>query len=366
MNNLTNKAPAHAKKILLCFAALALILACVPSTPAAVPTLDQNGINLLIQQTANAASTQTMAALPTRTSTAAFTLTPIDTLTPEATNTPFVTFVVPTPTKLQRVQFFRVKHDTQLAVFNFKSRTADSNWPLSQQTPETVPLFVAPKLGAGTHRTTITDAWENYMDALNGFDNRKLKYLKADNTALFNNAGFPQLESLTMGGNVITLNEIQGSWGRVNTMDYGQVGSAETENYGTRPDIVHKFVLVVWSKKNKSTYWSTTTPQGALYWPLVSSKPVWIPMDRLEPFPTLPMPVTASIEQEIQYEPGKDGARTGETLAKGESVTITQYFLSGSQVWGRLQGGKWIALFRYEKEGPTFFTSWKMETLPPP
>lgn len=89
-------------------------------------------------------------------------------------------------------------------------------------------------------------------------------------------------------------------------------------------------------------------------------------MDRLEPFPTLPMPVTASIEQEIQYEPGKDGARTGETLAKGESVTITQYFLSGSQVWGRLQGGKWIALFRYEKEGPTFFTSWKMETLPPP
>jgi hypothetical protein len=366
MNNSTGTVPAHAKKILLCFVVLVLILACVPTTPAPAPTLDENSINLLIQQTADAASTQTMAALPTLTSTATFTATPDQTVTPEATSTPIVTFILPTPTRLQRVQLFRVKHDTQLAEFNFKSRTASPDWPLFPQTPEVVPLFVAPKLGAGTHRTTINSAWESYMNALNGFDSGKMKYLKGAGTALFNNAGFPQMESLTMGGNVISLSQIQGDWGLVYTMDYGQVGSPETENYSKRPDIVHKFVLVVWSRKTKLTYWTSNTPQGVIYWPLVSSKPVWIPMDRLEPFPGLPMLVTVSKAQAIRYEPGKDGTLTGETLAKGESVTITQYHLSGSQVWGRLQGGKWIALFTYEKEGPTFYTSWKMETLPPP
>lgn len=366
MNNTTGNVPSQAKRILLCFAALALILACVPATPVPIPTLDQNGINLLIQQTADAASTQTMAALPTHTPTPTFTATPRNTATPEATTTPFVTFVLAVPTYLQRVQYFRVKHDSQLAEYQFKSRTAAASWTLFPQTPETVPLFVAPKAGSGTHRTTITDPWESYMDALNGFNNRKLNYLKAEGTALFNSTGFPQLESLTMGGNVITLDEIQGNWGRVHTMEYGQVGSAETENYTTRPDIVHKFVLVVWSRQSKSTYWSGNTPQGALYWPLVSSKPVWISMDRVEPFPILPMEVTISKAQETRKEPGRDGPLTGKTLSVGETVTITQYHLSGSQVWGRLQSGRWIALFTYEKTGPTFFTSWEMETLPPP
>jgi hypothetical protein len=366
MNNTTGNISSRAKKILLCFAALALILACVPATPVPIPTLDQNGINLLIQQTANAASTQTVAALPTFTSTPTSTATPVNTFTPEATYTPIVTFVVPTPANLQKVQYFRVKHDSQLAEYSFKSRTGDPNWGLFPQTPETVPLFVAPKAGSGTHRTTINDAWESYMNALNGFDNGKLNYLKAEGTALFNSTGFPQLESLTMGGNVITLEAFQGDWGRVSTMNYGQVGSAATDNYTTRPDIVHKFVIVVWSRKTKSTYWTSSTPQGAIYWPLVSSKPVWIHMDRLEPFPILPMKVDVLKAQETRREPGKDGALTGETLAKGELVTITQYHLSGSQVWGRLQGGRWIALFTYEKTGPTFYTSWSMATLPPP
>jgi len=356
----------HRKKNLLCFVVLALILACVPTTPVPIATLDQNSINLLIQQTADAASTQTMSALPTFTLTPTSTATPLNTFTPEPTQTPFVTFVLVTPTYLQRVQYFRVKHDSQLADYGYKSRTAAPDWTLFPQTPETVPLFVAAKAGSGTHRTTINGAWESYMDALNGFDNKKLNYLKAEGTALFNSTGFPQLESLTMGGNVITLDAIQGGWGRVSTMDYGQVGSAGTDNYTTRPDLVHKFVLVVWSRQTKSTYWTGNTPQGAIYWPLVSSKPVWISMDRLEPFPILPMEVTISKEQESRREPGRDGVLTGNTLSVGESVTITQYHLSGSQVWGRLQGGRWIALFTYEKTGPTFFTSWSMATLPPP
>jgi hypothetical protein len=365
MNDSTRSTASHGKRISIWLTALALILACVPATQTPFPTLSPNDINLAIKQTADAASTQTLMALPPFTLTPTVTETPRNTFTPEATNTPFVTFVLPTPTPLQRVRFFRVKHDTQLAEFNFKSRTAAGSWNLFAQTPETVPLFVAAKLGAGTHRTVINEPWEKYMDGLNDFNQDKLVYLKSAGTALFNDSGFPQMESLTMGGNIITLDQIQGDWGRVHTMDYYHVGSAGTENYKTRPDLVHKFVIVVWSRKTKSTYW-INTPKGTIYWPLVSSNPVWIPMNRIEPFPALPMSVTATVEQEIRRQPGTDGSLTGDKLSKGQEVTITQYYPSGSQVWGRLPGGKWIALFLYQKEGPTFFTSWKMDTLPPP
>ncbi len=352
------------KRSLIWFTLLVLILACAPLAPTPIPPLNPNDINLFIKQTADAASIQTLAALPTSTFTPTFTATPANTYTPEPTLTPIQTFVLATPTKAQTVQFFRVKHDTQLEIYNYRARTAGEEWTYSQAA-EVVPLLAAAKNGSATQRTTINKPWEAYMDALNGFDRGKLIYLKGTETALFNGAGFPQLESLTMGGNILTLNEIQGNWGRVNTMDYGSPGSAETDNYTTRPDLVHKFVVVVWSRKSKSTYW-VNPPKGDVYWPLVSNHTLWIQMDRLEPFPFLPMLVTATTEQDIMKEPKSGSESTGKTLAVGESVTITQYYPSGSSVWARLQSGRWITLFRYTKAGPTYFTSWKMETLPPP
>jgi len=366
MKDITGNTPLYGKRIVLWLAALALILACVPTAPVTVPTLGPNEINFIIQQTADAAAMQTLTAQPTFTSTPEFTPTPKNTFTPEPTLTPYSTFVLPTPTLTQRMQLFRVKHDSQLKMFDFRSRTASAKWIGLPQTPEVVPLFAAPKAGSGTQRTVINEGWEYYMDALNGFDKSKLVYLKGIKTGLFNGAGFPNLESLTMGGNVVSIVEIQNGFGRVGTMEYSRVGSADTTNYTTRPDLVHKFVVVVWSRKTKSTYW-VNTPKGSVYWPLVSKFPVWIDMDRVEPFPGLPMPVTAKVEQEILTEPKKDAPGTGETLAEGDTVTVVEYYPSGSQVWGRLLGGsKWIALFRYEKTGPTFFTTWEMETLPPP
>lgn len=357
----SSTAPLHAKKILICFAALALILACVPATPVPVPTLNSNDINVLIQWTADAAAIQTLTAAPTLTLTPTITSTPRNTFTPEGTATPISTFLFSTPTSSQRVQYFRVKHDSQLADYNFQSRTADWN---RTHTPEVVPLFAAPKLTAGTNRTPIVDGWENYMSALNSFDEGKLNYLKSPISGLFNGAGFPQLESLTMGGNVITLNSIQGDWGQVRTMSYGLVGSAETENYRTRPDLVHKFVVVVWNRKTKSTYW-TNPPRGDIYWPFVSRNPVWIPMAWLEPFPILPMEVTVAEDQDVRMEPGTDSEKTGKQVHEGETITIAEYRPMGSQVWGRIYGSKWIALFMYQNTGPTYFTSWSMATVPP-
>ncbi len=356
----------YRKRILFWFTTLALILACIPAGPTPVPTLRPDEVNLFIQQTADAASIQTLTAFPTGTIVPTFTATPRNTFTPEATTTPFVTFVFPTSTPTQRIQFFRVKHDSQLEMYDYKSRTAGPKWKGNAQTPEVVPLFAAPKDASGTHRTVIDGGWEHYLNDLNGFDNDKLDYLKGKTTALFNGSGFPNLESLTMGGNVITLDEIQGSWGRVHTMDYNKVETVDEVNYMTRPDLVHKFVVVVWSRRLKTTYW-VNPPKGSMYWPLVSKFPVWIPMERLEPFPILPMLVTAKVDQDILTEPNRNAEKTGDTLLKGRTATVVEYFPAGSQVWGRLLGGsKWIALFRYDKGAARYFTTWSMATLPPP
>jgi hypothetical protein len=351
-------------KFLICLITLGLLVSCVPTipTPTPVPPLDSNAVNLYILQTSDAASLQTLAALPTSTATATSTATPRYTYTPEPTLTPIQTFVFPTSTPALKVQYYRVKHDNQLAVFDYKSRTFDANSDgIRRQTPEVFPLFILPKLTSGTLRTNVSGAWEFYIEALNDFNKSKIGYLKNSETALFNTAGFPQLESLTMGGNIITLDAVQNGWGQVNTLDYSSPPNAETVNYFTRPDLVHKFVVVGWKRATKSTI-LVKPPKGDLYWPLVTRKPVWIQMDLLEAFPTLPMEITINKDVYVQETPGPTIEKTGRQLTAGDTAKLVSYFPSGSNVWGMLSNGRWIPLLLY----PQYTTSWRMETIPPP
>jgi hypothetical protein len=334
-------------------------MACAPSVATPVPPLDPNAINTYIVQTADAASSQTQEAIPP---TLTFTPTLRSTATPEPTFTNVPTIIFPTSTPIQRKQYFRVKHDNQLAQYNYKSRTGADDWQgYDEFTPEAVPLFVGPNTSYGTHRTIVDGSWEIYIDALNDNDKKKIRYLKLDNSGLFNDVGFPKLESLTMGGNVITLAELKGGFGRVNTINYKNPGVLKDVDYITRPDLVHKFVVVAWKKKTKTTYW-VDTPKGPIFWPLVSSRDVWIQLERIEPFPTLPRVVTANTTQEIRRTPSKDGTATGTELVEGEFIRIVEYYPSGPDVWGRVSGGGWIALLLNRE----YLTDWKMETVPPP
>jgi len=348
------------RNILTWLTVLILILACVPSSMVVhVPTLDPIAINTYIVQTANAAYTRT-ASVPTITPT----FTPRSTLTPEATYTVVAPYLFPTGTKIPVTQYFRVKHDHQLEIYNHRSRTAAENWVYTNQTTEVVPLFIEPSDKSSTTRTNINGAWGNFMDALNDFESRKLRYLKKDDTALFDHTGFPFLESKTMGGNVITLDEISGGWGRVHTLDYNQYESPKEINYVTHPELVHKFVVVGWSETQDATFW-LNPPPGDIYWPLVASRPVWIPIDRLEPFPTLPMEVVSGEIQPGYSKPAFDAPKSGFSIRVGEIVTIVDYRPSASDVWGRLSSGSWINLFTYKKGVPHYSTTWSMATLPP-
>ncbi|NWG33883.1 MAG: hypothetical protein HXY42_05535 [Chloroflexi bacterium] len=346
-------------RILFWGVGLVLLLACTPSMVTPVPPLDSAAINTYIAQTAAAAFLQTQAAVqpsPTITPTLRSTFTP----DPTFTAVPVINF--PSPTPLRQLYYYRIKHDSQLAMFNYKSRTAAPDWiGVDNFTPEVVPLFVQPALGSGTHRTRLTGDWEAYINMLNNNSERKLLYLKANNTALFNNSGFPNMESLTMGGNIVTLAEVKNGWGRVNTINYSNPGPLKDLNYATRPDLVHKFVVVAWNKETKRTYW-VDPPVGALYYPLVSSRDVWIQMERLEPFPTLPVVVTAKQSQSIRKTPAENGEETRFKFSEGDTAQIVEYYPSGSNVWGRLSNGGWIALAL----GARFMTDWSMATVPPP
>lgn len=207
----------------------------------------------------------------------------------------------------------------------------------------------------------MSGMWEGYINMLNDNDAGKLKYLKSPITALFNTAGFPQMESLTMGGNIVTLDEIQGDWVRVHTMDYSSPPSAGEVNYFTRPDLVHKFVIVGWRKSSRITTLSNPS-QGAIYYPFVSNRPVWVQMDRLESFPILPMEITANVDVSVQPEPGPEIEENKLKLFEGTATTLIAYYPSGSDVWGRVTRGGWIPLvFRGR-----YYTSWSMATVPPP
>ena len=345
------------KKFLLWSIILFLILACAPAAVTPIPTLDPNTLGTIIAQTASSASTQTAAAMPI--SIASPTSAP--TFTPEPTFSPVPLIVLSSPTTVPRIQYFRVKHDFQLALYDYESRTAADSWGGGAQTPEIAPLFLDAKVSSGTNRTIVDGNWEIYINALNNHDAKKLRFLKAGDTALFNGAGFPQLESLTMGGNIITLDAIQSGWGRVKTIDYVNPGALKEVDYMTRPDLVHKVVVVGWSRGSKSSYLAPP-PQGAVYWPLVSSRPVWIQMERLEAFPFFPMDVVAKKTQKILKRPEVGSSSIGREIKVGETARVMEYYPSGPNVWGKLQDGGWIALLLHLE----YPTSWSMSTVPPP
>ena len=352
------KTPSH--NLLVWLMVLVLILACAPSSMTVqVPTFDPLAVNTYIAQTANAAATRT-AAVPTIT----LTFTPPSTFTPEATYTLVAPIVYPTGTLPVVSQYWRVKHDQQLDIYNHRSRTAAADWSYTNQTTEVVPLFIQPSNKSKTTRTELNGLWEVYIDQLNDNESRKLRYLKADNTALFDHTGFPELESKTMGGNIVMLDEISNGWGRVHTMGYDAPGNAAVINYFTHPELVHKFVAVGWNDTLDVTF-LLNPPPGDVYWPLVADRPLWIPIDRLEPFPILPMNVTVAENQFIRSDPSFDTPESSAYVKAGSVSQIIDYYPSASDVWGRLAGGGWIVLFQYKKGVPHYTTTWSMATVPP-
>lgn len=178
------------------------------------------------------------------------------------------------------VQYYRIRHDNP-------SRTSAPNWHgVGTQTPEVFPCMLEPNASSGTFRTHVVD-FESFFRGLQTGDSiasaeQKYNYLTADNTALFNTFGWDKYESIVMGGNVVTLDEIQGNWGRIHTLKASDpVPSASVVDFDSVPWLVHKFTVVSYAQNY--THW-VNTPKGVIYYPLITNDGgMWIEMSKLYP-----------------------------------------------------------------------------------
>jgi hypothetical protein len=152
----------------------------------------------------------------------------------------------------------------------------EPGWTGKSIAPKVFPMYVSLFRLHGTARTRLTPEWIEYFHALNpGF--RAWRYIKGIQAGLFNTAGFPQLESLTCGGNLVRIREVREVWGeewcRIFTMDYyGDVPSVEKVNNLTHPWLVHRFVCITWDER------IVDPPPGPIYFPLVAKVPLWMPL----------------------------------------------------------------------------------------
>lgn len=87
-------------KLIIWLLVLGMVLACVPSLATPPPPSDPGAVNTFIAQTVNAASAQTLAAMPSSTHTPTFTPTPRNTDTPTPTSTATVIFILSSPTPI--------------------------------------------------------------------------------------------------------------------------------------------------------------------------------------------------------------------------------------------------------------------------
>ncbi len=88
------------RKLLLWMVTFGLVMACVPSFTATVPTPNPVAVNTFIAQTVVAASTQTAASLPSATPTNTVTPTPRNTETASPTATSTFIFILSSPTPI--------------------------------------------------------------------------------------------------------------------------------------------------------------------------------------------------------------------------------------------------------------------------
>lgn len=170
----------------------------------------------------------------------------------------------------------------------------------------------------------------------------------------------PLAESISSGGNVVKILEIQRGSGLLEMLYIkGDPPSLAEVNYQETPWLVTKFTSV-------SSSGQLGNVAGIdVYFPNVSNLPEgsWVDMQRVELFPALPMCVVA--RRGVPIVNTRMGlAKQVALLEPGDAIAILEYAPQGSDVWALTELG-WLRLAFQNDALPTYTTSWEMETRPP-
>jgi hypothetical protein len=268
-------------------------------------------------------------------------------------------------------RFARLMHDPQW--MPWPSRIADPDWPSGfhfDRYPETVQLFSGPRGGAG--RFAYPKPWLEFLRDLQPNDEAAV-WIARIAAGLFNrgNADIPILdldslqsepiaESISSGGNVVRLLETRNGSGRLEMLYFRDDPPDLTAvNYEKTPWLITKFTSVAIDGEiglagGIDVYFPNLAKQEDGY---------WVDMQRVEPFPMLPMCVIADGQVKL-YEQPNTSATSVATLDEGQSLALREYLPQGSDVWARTDYG-WLRLLYQVDSQPVYPTSWEMDTRPP-
>ena len=157
----------------------------------------------------------------------------------------------PTPIPTPTLNLWTLKGDEELPEHNFKSRTADPKWQWPYPcTPSVYRFDKQPTEPKNDYRVDISPL-DSAIRAINENNDWKVRYLYADDTALFNSTGYPKQAYITMSGNQFLELGIVGTFLKFATLTPNSNVSGFTHQ--NAPWFVHRFDIVCYTK-TKITY----------------------------------------------------------------------------------------------------------------
>jgi len=214
-----------------------------------------------------------------------------------------------------------------------------------------------------------------YLRRLNssGGNTKAWQFIRVPNAGIFNytraadgsidygwyeNGRKPMLNTVGFDGNVVNVIDIKERVAWIESIDVKKYVPLYT--YLDRPDLVHQFTAV-----NSGGRLFKAGNGLTVYVPLLTRSQSALPLEILEPFPSLPLKVR------VEWPSGLNIRKLPSTTSKkiralpfGQEMIIQEYQPRGAEVWAKLITG-YICLYTPTQQNP-FSTTWKMVTTPPP
>jgi hypothetical protein len=339
-----------------------------------IPTAIPGAINIIVAQTAAAASTQTAMSIPP-------TLTPFPSQTPSIppTATPTFIFLLPTPTAISscpfsapyyvRVRPFAVgSHNWNIYIPNYPT------WQRPYDYPATLFLQHILNTSAWTMDTEyihLSGAWFNAMASLNGSG---WNYLTNSSDGTFFSGG--KLGVDTFPGNVLLVTGRKyrrgECWDSISAFRYSDLYSEAALDLPHMP----AYQLGLQTGMNYSTpnlVYPAPNNNGNIFIPIISRHgDLWLEDSEVEAFPSLPMNITVTANVLNVMSSTDASSIVVEAAPNGTHLKLTDYFPMQRNTFGQVidpATGKtgYVSLFNWSAwMTGSYTTSWQMQTWPVP
>lgn len=261
--------------------------------------------------------------------------------------------------------YARCKSDVDTAWWGYAPRSTHKDWHKRDvkgtwQTPPATVSLSRHAAGHSKDRFKIPDKWLKFVMAINGGKRSRSYKALMRKAGGWNNVGTlkkPKIESLAWWGSVLELQGVSGRYARVKAFNFrSKPPNPKVFNYESHPELIHQFTAI----SNTGKMFLLGRGYRA-YSVLISRGPLWVPLDRIELFPPLPMTIGITIGKlNIRANPTLKAQRVGQ-YSRGEDVVIYDYAVRGPSVWGKTDKG-WIAIGLATDSRR--FTTWGMKTIP--